>query len=388
MHNLDLTRLKEQIRSAIRSVTPDPSIVDMPSPPELYAKPTGAKTAGILMAVAGFGIGGIILFSSLIFLLVSAFADILGFGLVLFGFNLVFAGGFGFLGVTGASMAGRVSRFLTYKKTIGDEELCNIRQLADRVGKSTSYVAKDVEKMIRKGWFCQGHLDRQRTCLMVTDRMYQEYQRLEIEKERNRIEEEELRRRQAAEAKAREKEKRAGEKARAREEEQEESAKKASRAARSELSPKVRKIIEQGGEYVKKIRLCNDAIPGEVVSAKIVRMEVLVDRIFDRVEQRPECVSDIRKLMEYYLPITIKLLEIYAEMDAQPVGGENIQSAKKEIEESLDTINLAFEKLLDDLFQDDAWDVSSDISVLKTMLAQEGLSETMLNGGKENGKRI
>ncbi len=41
----------------------------------------------------------------------------------------------------------------------------------------------------------------------------------------------------------------------------------------------------------------------------------------------------------------------------------------------MDTINLAFENLLDDLFRDAAMDVSTDISVLETMLAQEGLSQ-------------
>ena len=41
----------------------------------------------------------------------------------------------------------------------------------------------------------------------------------------------------------------------------------------------------------------------------------------------------------------------------------------------MDTLNVAFEKLLDDLFQETAWDVSTDISVLHTMLAQEGLTE-------------
>ena len=38
-------------------------------------------------------------------------------------------------------------------------------------------------------------------------------------------------------------------------------------------------------------------------------------------------------------------------------------------------MNTAFEKLLDSLFEEKAWDVSSDISVLNTMLAQEGLTE-------------
>ena len=49
-------------------------------------------------------------------------------------------------------------------------------------------------------------------------------------------------------------------------------------------------------------------------------------------------------------------------------------SAKEEIKKSLDVINQAFEKLLDSLFEDDALDISTDISVLQTMLAQEGLT--------------
>ena len=42
------------------------------------------------------------------------------------------------------------------------------------------------------------------------------------------------------------------------------------------------------------------------------------------------------------------------------------------------------EKLLDALFQDTAWDLSSDISVLETMLAQEGLTE---DGLKSAGRK-
>ena len=152
----------------------------------------------------------------------------------------------------------------------------------------------------------------------------------------------------------------------------------------SKLSPEVQKILKAGDDYVRKIREANDAIPGEEISAKMSRMEMLVDRIFDRVEENPESVDDIRKLMEYYLPTTIKLLEAYEDLDAQPVQGENIISSKKEIEKTIDTLNTAFEKLLDDLFRDTAWDVSSDISVLHTMLAQEGLTE---DGLKTAGKQ-
>ena len=91
--------------------------------------------------------------------------------------------------------------------------------------------------------------------------------------------------------------------------------------------------------------------------------------------------------MDYYLPTTVKLLDAYEELDRQPVQGENIRNGKQEIEKTLDTLNLAFEKLLDSLFEDTAWDVATDISVLQTMLAQEGLTEQKLKAEKSNTLR-
>ena len=54
--------------------------------------------------------------------------------------------------------------------------------------------------------------------------------------------------------------------------------------------------------------------------------------------------------------------------------GMNICNNKMTYQIERDIRNEAFAKLLDSVFQDTAWDVSSDISVLHTMLAQEGLT--------------
>ena len=167
----------------------------------------------------------------------------------------------------GIKLLKQVGRFKNYSRRIAGREYCNISEIGSNSGKSIKFVTKDLERMISKGWFRQGHMDGEKKCLILSNRAYEEYL------------------------------------------------------------------------------------------------------------QNPQSVSDIRKLMEYYLPTTIKLLEAYEQLDRQPVDGENIQTAKREIEATLDTLNTAFEKLLDDLFQDTMWDVSSDISVLNTMLAQEGLKE-------------
>ena len=133
-------------------------------------------------------------------------------------------------------------------------------------------------------------------------------------------------------------------------------------------------VHRDGDRVIRQIREANDAIPGEEISQKLFRLEEITSKIFDHVEKHPEKLPEIRKFLNYYLPITLKLVNAYREFDSQPVQGENIMSAKAEIRETLDTINLAFENLLDSLFENAAMDVSTDISALEAMLAQEGLT--------------
>lgn len=322
--------------------------------PTLYAKMRGKKIAGVVMAIAGYSLAACLLIGGVTTGLTGM---LLGAGVraaVVVSVQLVFLCAFMVLGGMGVRLLRQIKLFQTYVEELHGREYANVKDLAQRVYKKEKYVVKDLESMIRKGWFLQGYLDDQKVCLMTSKEAYDQYRELMAQAKQQKMQEQEKKDQQKADA-----DRRAG------------------------LDPKVQEVIEAGNRYIRKIRECNDAIPGEVVSEKMSRMELLTKRIFERVEQNPEAVTDIRRLMEYYLPTAVKLLEAYEELDAQPVQGENILSSKKEIEDTLDTLNMAFEKLLDDLFQDTAWDVSSDISVLKTMLAQEGLTENDFStGGK------
>ena len=134
--------------------------------------------------------------------------------------------------------------------------------------------------------------------------------------------------------------------------------------------------MDRGNEYIRKVRDVNDLIPDtEEMSAKLYRLEEIMHRIFEQVQKQPASAAGLRRFMDYYLPTTEKLLDAYVELDKQPVDGDNIVKTKQEIDEAMDVINDAFENLLNSLFQDMAWDISSDISVMKTMLAQDGLTK-------------
>lgn len=252
--------------------------------------------------------------------------------------GIFFAGGCGLLAY-GSKLFGMTSRFKKYVDTLDGKTYCDVEKLSKAAGKPVKFVRKDIKKMITKGWFIEGHMDDQETTLIVSDETYAQYEELKKQKEAQKI-------RDAVE-----------------------------NAKKPVMTPQAQEIIDKGNQYLREIHECNEAIPGEEISAQIAGIEELVATILKRAEEHPQAADNLKKMMNYYLPMTIKLLKAYEEMDKQPVQGENIINSKHEIEETLTTLNLAFEKLLDSSFGDTALDVSSDITVLNTLLAQEGLKD-------------
>ncbi|MBQ7370396.1 MAG: 5-bromo-4-chloroindolyl phosphate hydrolysis protein, partial [Blautia sp.] len=82
--------------------------------------------------------------------------------------------GAGLLG-SGISGVGKVNRFKKYRRMIGNRTYCEFRALAGVVGKPVQFVIKDIKNMIDRGWFLEGHIDQNETCLITTDETYNQY---------------------------------------------------------------------------------------------------------------------------------------------------------------------------------------------------------------------
>lgn len=307
---------------------------------ELYGNTGGEKVKDILLIVFGGIISGSMAIGLLTVQILQAVMGHGGIGSTVVTLIGTLAG-VGMIG-SGCTGLGRLKRFQKYKKTLGHKTYCSFEDLAKTVGRSIKSVKKDIHYMIAKSWFLEGRTDTKETCLITSNETYRQYEETQKALEQRSAEE--------AQKRMQESEK------------------------QSRINPQVQEVLDKGEAYIKKIHASNDAIPGEEISAKIAKMEQIVEQIFQRAEEHPEIIPDLKKMMDYYLPMTVKLLDAYEDMDRQPIQGETIRASKKEIEDTLDTLNEAFAKLLDSVFQDTAWDVSSDISVLHTMLAQEGLT--------------
>lgn len=244
----------------------------------------------------------------------------------------------------------RLRRAEKYRELSGIRHYINLEELALHTNKSPKFILRDVRKMLDQGFFPEGHLDRQGSCLMLDDRVYSEY--LTLEKQRRIQEQEQL----------------------ARKEEVREKPQETDTNQDSSRHVQLEAVIAEGEDYIRRMRELNDKIPGEAVSAKLFQLEKLLREIFESLKEHPEQLPQMQKFMNYYLPTTIKLVSAYEDFDSLSVQGEDIMEAKVEIEKTLDTINSAFGELLNRLFRDTVYDVTTDAQVLQTMLAQEGLT--------------
>lgn len=234
--------------------------------------------------------------------------------------------------------------FKHYQKVLelsDNKSFAKIEDLMRETGESRKKTLKRLKKMINKMWFKEGHLDKNETTFISTNETYALYQKTQIEFENRQNIEKEI-----------------------------------NTTETSPLNSEAIETLEQGKKYLTQISHLNDIIPGYEVSNKIFKIETLTAKILKRVEEYPENIDDIRQLMKYYLPMTIKLLTAYAEIDKEDTKIENVEKSKKEIENALDSLNTAFGKLLEELYKDKAWDIESDVSVLNAMLKREGLKES------------
>lgn len=249
----------------------------------------------------------------------------------------------------GKSKVQLIGRAKRYVKLCGNKMYAEVEELAGRMGTSPKKVLKELRKILQKGIIPSARLDKKGTHLMLNDTVYKQY--MDAENAR-------LLREQEEKAQAKLEQKRAAE---------------AATGSNTELE----QMVAEGQAYIKKLRELNDLIPGEVISSKLYRMEELLKEIFQRVQKEPAQMNRMHKLMNYYLPTTLKLVEAYHEFDVVSTPGTDIEAAKSEIEATLDTINAAFIELLNSLFQDRVFDITTDAQVLQTMLASEGLTREM-----------
>lgn len=238
------------------------------------------------------------------------------------------------------SIKKQIVRFRKYKREIGNNTVVPVMDLAVAVAKSKEFTIKDLLDLIDKDFFRQARIVENGELFILDSKTYKLYKKEklnEISKEDlNEIEEDNI--------------------------------------SAGELIDRAKQDITQIANSVDTLK--------EPMKSKITNLLGTVRRIFKMAREDSDTAKDLTRFVDYYLPTTTKLVDSYKNLQDSPTS--TMKASLTEIEKAVDTINNALLKLLDKIFEDKALDISSDISVLKTMLRQEGLLNDEVNlGGKK-----
>lgn len=277
---------------------------------------------------------------------------------------------------TGRSAGQRAKRLREYAAVWGENGFVMLEDLKNATGYAMKRIQKDIRFLMERRLIPYARLDENKTCLMLTKEAGEQYDaavRSRMERERQETErqrtEGQFDGKTAADGQM---EKRSGKRP----------------EDMSEEERKMYELQQTGGSYLQELRNRRKRIQTPEVTEKLDHLELLLSRIFVCIQEYPENISQADRLMEYYLPSVMKLVRVYEDMEKQPIQSVNIIKTRMEIAESLDTVNQALEAMYDDMFQDVAMDISSDIKVLETMLAKDGWGGQTLRSGAEPGASI
>ncbi|MBQ1228531.1 MAG: 5-bromo-4-chloroindolyl phosphate hydrolysis family protein [Firmicutes bacterium] len=136
----------------------------------------------------------------------------------------------------------------------------------------------------------------------------------------------------------------------------------------------IAKKLDDGRETLlgKLEYITNPSVRGHITS-----IATTLDKIADEVEADPKDRNKVRKLANHYVGMLADLVDKYILMQKQGAEGANISASMAKIEEGLAGADAALKKVLDDLFTEEAMEVSADIAVLDNLLNMDQTTLTM-----------
>ena len=97
-----------------------------------------------------------------------------------------------------------------------------------------------------------------------------------------------------------------------------------------------------------------------------------IGKIIDTIEKNPKKYNKMNNFFEYYLPVTLNILNRYDEIENQRLNSEDSKKFMTQTKNMMVKINEAFKNQLANLYQSDIVDTDAEMKVFEGMLKADG----------------
>lgn len=148
--------------------------------------------------------------------------------------------------------------------------------------------------------------------------------------------------------------------------------------------------VKKGAQaFMDEIASLNNNIPDEGITNGLHETYALLKQIQNLEQRFPKSKDKLNKLYEYYLPILVRILRQYDNLQAAQTDPAYLET-KEKLNRTINLINDAMKTIISSLTDQDFINLSADISTLEAVLQKDGLTndgrmEQRSYGGQDNG---
>lgn len=147
-------------------------------------------------------------------------------------------------------------------------------------------------------------------------------------------------------------------------------------------------------EVLKTAKAQNDEILKMIPKIEDEGMRKDLNEIYDTVEKilytvstKPNKKKKLNNFFDYYLPVTLKILNKYDEIENQRLSSRDGEMFMTRAKNMISEMKEAFKKQLANLYQSDLVDADAELKVLDSMLKADGFDSTEFNIKKDEGEK-
>ena len=142
-------------------------------------------------------------------------------------------------------------------------------------------------------------------------------------------------------------------------------------------------ILKEAKEETLQISNISKQIEDKEVVENIEQICDISNKIIDTLSKNPNKLGQARNFLNYYLPVTIKILTRYDEIENQRLNTTESKEFMELVKKMTEKIKNAFNEQLNNMYQTEMIDTDAEIKVFESMLKSDGfLNDININTKK------
>lgn len=134
-------------------------------------------------------------------------------------------------------------------------------------------------------------------------------------------------------------------------------------------------ILKLASERTSELEKISKQLEDEELVKNVKEICSTSKKIIETLSKKPEKMKQAHNFLNYYLPVTIKILTRYDEIENNKLTSESSKKFMKSVEQMITKIKNAFNEQLSNMYQTEIIDTDAEIKVFETMLKSDGFIE-------------